>query len=367
MHNDLEYYDEANLFEGKKWGRKERKLAQRRDRSKYKKSDQDQEKKLAKGVHYKEPFARGIVTGIQGSEIHVDSQGKKHICTLRGTLKQDVRRLKNLVVVGDFVHFDSGDAITEIEPRQKSLSRADHLSQQKEHCLAANVDLVLITTSCVDPPLRPTIIDRYLIAAEKGGLHPVIICNKVDLLDSPDYPLEKRAAERALFDECKKIYTSLGIAFIAASCETGEGLPLLKETMSNRISVFSGQSGSGKSSLINAITGWQLKIGKTVAHSKKGSHTTSSTALLALPFGGYVVDTPGIKSFGVWDLEPKDVRHFFPEIALLATSCKFSDCSHRGEEGCAIRDALEQGKISSLRYESYLNIVSSLEIEHLRR
>jgi len=367
MHSDISYYDEANLFEGKKWGKKERKLAQRRDRSKYKKSDMDQEKKLASELPHTIPYARGIVTLIQGNEIHVEAEGKKQICTLRGTLKQDVKRRKHLVVVGDFVHFDEDGAITEIEPRKKSLSRADHLSQQKEHCLAANVDLVLITVSCVDPPLRPTIIDRYLIAAEKGGLHPVIICNKVDLLDSPDYPLEKRGAERCLFEECKKIYTSLGIAFIAASCQTGEGLPLLKETMSNRISVFSGQSGSGKSSLINAITGWQLKIGKTVAHSKKGAHTTSSTSLLALPFGGYVVDTPGIKSFGVWDLEPQDVRHFFPEMVALASSCKFSDCTHRSEEGCAIKNALESGTISSLRYESYLNIILSLEIEHLRR
>ncbi|HXF28650.1 MAG TPA: ribosome small subunit-dependent GTPase A, partial [Chlamydiales bacterium] len=229
------------------------------------------------------------------------------------------------------------------------------------HLIAANIDQVIITVSVVDPPLRPSIIDRYLIAAEKGGLKAIIVCNKMDLLD------DAHEVERILADECRDIYRTIGVPFLQTSITSGEGLQSLIDIMKDRTSVFSGQSGAGKSSLLNVICGFNLKVGKTVASTKKGAHTTSWAELLPLPFGGYVVDTPGIKSFGIWDVTKEDIRNYFTEIADHSRFCKFQDCSHRQEPGCSIPEAVEKGIISELRYNSYLNLLESIEEEHLRR
>lgn len=137
--------------------------------------------------------------------------------------------------------------------------------------------------------------------------------------------------------------------------------------MKDRVSVFSGQSGTGKSSLINTIAGFDLKVGKTVTATRKGSHTTSFTQLLPLPFGGWCIDTPGIKSFGVWELQEQDLRGYFEEIHEASRGCKFPDCRHQEEPGCAIAQAIEDGKISILRYASYLSLLESIKKEHLRR
>ena len=286
-------------------------------------------------------------------------------CSLRGSLKKDKTKLKNLVIVGDIVYFAESDdktgAIEAVEPRKSVLSRADHLSQNREHLIAANVDQVFITVSVIDPQLRPTIIDRYLIAAEKGDLRPIIICNKVDLLDSPDYPEVERFIQNEILTECYDVYEDLGITFLKVSATTGAGIQELKDLMKDKISVFSGQSGSGKSSIINRATGLDLKVGKTVTATRKGAHTTSSASLLPLSFGGWCIDTPGIKSFGVWDLKEQDLRSFFDEIHAESSHCKFPDCRHDQDPGCSIPHAIEEGRISELRYESYLTLLRSLQ------
>lgn len=361
MKEDL--VDPADHYESRKWSRHERKKMTQRDRSKYKKTDQAKEKEKTAPQEGSE----GIILSVQGLNIFVSSKGEKKVCTLRGTLKKETKLAKNLIVVGDRVSFDREQAIEFVYPRRSVLSRADHLSQQKEHPIAANVDQVFITTSVVDPLLRPTMIDRYLVAAEKGNISPIIVCNKVDLLDDASQPEAIRDEQRSLFLECKKLYHDAGYLFLSTSYTSREGLDQLKSLLHNKISVFSGQSGTGKSSLLNAIAGFNLKIGETVQSSKKGAHTTSFAQLLPLPFGGFVVDTPGIKSFGIWNISPFEVRHFFKEIDLTAENCKFTDCFHRDEEGCAVREAVSLEKISKLRYNSYLSILSSLELEHLRR
>ncbi len=370
MKKDLIHHEESDYFSTSKDARHERKMAKKYDRSKYKKTDQDKLQRKEAPIP-KGELKTGIVITIRPEQFIVDSDGSTYTCSLRGTLKQDRRKLKNLVIVGDIVHFvETGlgeGAIASVEPRKSVLSRSDHLSQQREHLIAANVDQVFITVSVINPSLRITIVDRYLIAAEKGGLKPIIICNKTDLLDSPDYPEEERQVEREILNECKDVYTDLGITFIEASTESGEGVDEIQALMKDRISVFSGQSGTGKSSIINKVTGLDLKVGKTVNATRKGSHTTSAAQLLPLPFGGFCIDTPGIKSFGVWDLKEQDLRSYFEEIHRESAKCKFPDCRHDNEPDCAIPKAIEEGRISLLRYESYLTLLRSLQQKHLRR
>jgi ribosome biogenesis GTPase len=361
----MKHYEESDFFHDRKAGRQNRKIASRLDRSQYKKTDQDKLKLVVDAPQ--ENLRKGIVVTVRSQEIVVDSNGEIITCTLRGILKKNKTLLKNLVIVGDVVFFDSHNGIISVEVRKSVLSRADNLSQQKEHLIAANVDQVLIFVAVVDPMLRPSIIDRYLIAAAKGNLTPVIICNKMDLLVDPNYGVEERAREAEKLEECKKIYSSIGVPFIPICCKDGTGVDEVIKIMKDRTSVFSGQSGTGKSSFINEVCHLQLRVGKTVASSRKGAHTTSLAELIQLPFGGYVVDTPGIKSFGIWNLSKDEVRSFFPEIVEAAHQCKFQDCSHREEIGCAIPDAIEAGKVTQLRYDSYLNLLASVEAEHLRR
>lgn len=371
MNNNFVHHEESDFFDVKKKGRQERKRALRLDRSKYKKSDQDQLQKRAGKVLPSLDLKQGIVVSIRPGQFFVDCEGVQYICVLRGAMKHEISKRKNLVIVGDRVYFeemqDGSGAIVSVQERKSVLSRADHLSQQKEHFIAANVDQVFITVSTVDPPLRTTLIDRYLIAAAKGNLHPVIVCNKIDLLDDPEYDIQERDIARALLEECQSIYSGIGIDFIQVSAKSGAGLDELAEVMKDHISVFSGQSGSGKTSLINAITGRDLKVGKTVLRTRKGSHTTSHTQLLPLEGGGWFIDTPGIKSFGVWDLKEQDVRSYFSEINEMGAKCKFPDCRHLQEPSCAVLEAVEEGLISHARYASYVNLLEEVKAEHLRR
>lgn len=367
---DFIHHEESDYFDTSKDAKQERKMAKKRDRSQYKKTDQNKLEKREVALP-EANLKKGIVTTIRPELFIVECDGVLYTCVLRGLLKKDKKKLKNLVIVGDVVYFEETGpqtgAIATIEPRKSVLSRADHLSQQREHLIAANVDQVFITVSVIDPPLRINIADRYLIAAEKGGLKPIIICNKIDLLTSSDYPEEEREVEREILDECKAVYSDLGITFLEISAETGEGIDALKGLMKDRISVFSGQSGSGKSSIINSLAGMDLKVGRTVAATRKGAHTTSNAQLLAMPFGGWCIDTPGIKSFGVWDLKEQDLRSYFDEIHAESSKCKFPDCRHDNEPDCAIPKAIEEGRISLLRFESYLTLLRSLQSKHLRR
>ncbi len=297
-----------------------RKETKAKDRSKYKKTDkakyqQSIEKdKIAKMGD--EAFLEGRVLSIIPQGIVVACEGQEIVCALRGLLKKERTQYKNLVTVGDFVLFQrSGDegVIAQVKPRRTLLSRADNLSRRKEQLIAANIDQVLITISVVNPPLKPPLVDRYIIATQRGEMDPVIVINKIDLLDPklhPEVDSTIREQEQALLEEFLMAYQLAGIPVIPVSAETGEGIDALRDAMKDKASVFSGQSGVGKSSLINAMTGLDLRVGETVEKTKKGSHTTSTTNLLPLSFGGWCVDTPGIKSFGVWNLQRNDVEGY---------------------------------------------------------
>jgi len=367
-----EHSEESNFFgQDRKSEKYARKLASAKDRSKYKKTDLRKQSKSKEIKSINEELERGRVLSIASQGIFVDVRGEIVTCTLRGVLKKDKTLAKNLIVVGDFVRFErtsAGEGLIEhIEPRRSLLSRAENLSRKKEQLIAANIDQVLITVSVALPALKPSLVDRYIIAAQKGDMEPIIVINKIDLLESEDEDKATLEQERALYGEMLKAYQIAGIPVISVSTKTGQGIDLLKEAMKDKVSVFSGQSGVGKSSLINTMTGHELRVGELVEKTQKGSHTTTTAHLIPLEFGGWCIDTPGIKSFGVWNLDKEEVEHHFPEIFTCGHQCRFPDCSHTGEEECAVIDAVEKGKISPLRYESYCALMQSISRDHFRR
>lgn len=360
----------------RKEGKKERKLAQSKDRSKYKKTDHlKYQKSLEKELLTKlgkQEWMEGRVLSIMPQGIIVDYEGERFSCILKGLLKKDRTQAKNLVAVGDFVLFEKQGAgegiIAHVQPRKSVLSRADNLSRRKEQLIAVNIDQVMITLSVVHPELKFPIIDRYIIAAQKGGMDPIIVINKIDLLkDNEGIDPVLIEQEKELFEEAIKAYKVAGIPLIAVSTKTGEGMEQLKKSMQGKASVFSGQSGVGKSSLINAVVGLDLRVGEVVEKTKKGSHTTTTAQLIPLESGGWCIDTPGIKSFGVWELTKDELQGFFPEIQECGRECKFIDCTHTHEENCAVIKAVEEERLSLMRYESYQGLMNSLGTAHVRR
>ncbi|GAB4230122.1 MAG: ribosome small subunit-dependent GTPase A [Chlamydiales bacterium] len=366
--NDEHHLEKAFRHQEKKDIRRQRQIASSKDRSKYKKTDQKKAQKRQAQAQQeaasREDLERGRVIAIKSEGIIVAGPQGTITCTLRGVLKKERTQQKNLVTVGDFVRFEplgeQEGAIHSVEERTSSLSRADTLWQKQEQLIAANIDQVLITTSVVIPPLKPSLIDRYLIAARKGNMEPILLINKIDLL-------KDREEEFLYFHECCEAYRKAGFPLIPLSCETDEGLDTLKEVMKGRASVFAGQSGVGKSSLINAVTGLSLAVGAPVERTKKGAHTTTTSELIPLEQGGWCIDTPGIKSFGMWNLEAEEIQDYYPEFSSLREHCRFPNCTHTHEPDCAVREAWEEDKLHPIRYESYLSLFETLQEEHRPR
>ncbi len=348
-------YETEEEFHSKdrKQFRKERKHLQQTDRSKFKKSDQA---KLSPKTLKDTDLPRGQVAAITGEGIWVDEGDKRYLCSLKGLLKKEKIQTRNLIAVGDFVRFEPASidegVVVHIEPRFSALARTD-ISGQKEQLIAANVDQVLIVISVVEPPLKPALLDRYLIAAEKGRIHPIIVINKVDLLH--EYPDEHKR-----YEELLAAYEPLGFPILSASIQTQAGIEAIRSIMKNKISVIAGQSGVGKSSLLNTAFGFERRTGDLSIKTSKGSHTTTAAELLPLPGGGYCVDTPGVRSFGIWQLERSEISSHFHDIAQYAQHCKFADCTHTTEPQCAVLKALEEGTLPRLRYESYATLLDEV-------
>jgi ribosome biogenesis GTPase len=232
--------------------------------------------------------------------------------------------------------------IERVEPRHGLLTRA---SRGREHVLVANVDQVVIVMSLVEPDLKPHLIDRYLASAAQGGIRPLICLNKADLVDS--------MAVQPLIG----FYSQLAIPTLLTSTRTGLGIERLRGWLRDRQTVFSGQSGVGKSSLLNALQpGLGLRVREVSEMNQKGRHTTTTAQLLRLDFGGWVVDTPGLRQFQLWDIIPEEVEGFFPEFRPFVPLCGYPDCTHTHEDRCAVKKAVERRLISARRYTSYLGL-----------
>ncbi len=274
--------------------------------------------------------------------------GRQYECTVRRVLRTMARDARNVVVTGDKVLFqpldDKQGVIERVEPRQGILSRGH---QYRQHILVANISQVLIVASADDPPLKPALIDRFLVTAGKGQVRGLICINKCDLVDFAD------------LQPILGLYSRLGYRIVPTSTRTGLGIARLREWLQNEETVISGQSGVGKSSLLNAIQpGLQLDTGEVSETSKKGTHTTRVARLLQLIAGGWVVDTPGIRQMELWDVHPGEVEAYFVEFRPFVPLCRFPNCLHIEETGCAVKDAVRRDLISLTRYESYLRIVS---------
>ncbi len=362
-----EELEEELLPTDRKESRRERKRLINKDRSQYKRSDQDQLRQMRAREAAERPSGGeerlGRVLSIATHAITVESEGVALSCVLRRTLFQERQRVKNLVTVGDIVALEitsPGEAvINQIKERYSLLSRADNLDRRKEQLIAANIDQVLITTSCHTPPLKPAIIDRYIIAARKGRMRPILIINKVDLIETEQ--------EASLFQAIVATYQEVGLLVIPVSTRNSIGLNALKSAMQGKASVFAGQSGVGKSSLINAATGLSLKIGDIVARTKKGTHTTTRATLIPLELGGTCIDTPGIKRLGLWELVAQEIKTYFTEIAILSRGCRFPNCLHLSEPECAVIAALEEGRLSPYRYTSYATLLEEIRVDNVRR
>lgn len=290
---------------------------------------------------------RGRVLCPRGTGFIVQAQdGQRYECTVRRLVKTMLRDERTAVVAGDSVLFEPSandqGVIERVEPRRGTLSRQVRRLQQ---VLVANVDQVLIVASAADPPLKPSLIDRYLISAALGGIQPIICINKADLVD----PVE--------LQPIVGLYSQLGYETVLASARQGLGLAWLRRLFRSRETALTGQSGVGKSSLINALEpGLNLRTLEVSGETRKGKHTTTSAQLLELSFGGWVVDTPGIRQLELWDVTPDEVEGFFVEFHPFVRNCRFPDCSHTHERGCGVKRAVHLGMISMIRYESYYHI-----------
>lgn len=299
---------------------------------------------------------RGVVVRNLGSayQVELDDSDEIVTCKAKGSFRIQGIRTTNPVAVGDHVEItlrDSDDTqyITSILPRKNYIiRRASNLSKES-HILASNLDQAVLVASLKDPATPLTFIDRFLATAEAYNIPASLVLNKSDIWDDD---------ELELAHAIKNLYSSLGYQTLIVSAYTGSGIEELKELTRDKISLMAGNSGVGKSSLINELApDANLRTGAVSDLHHTGMHTTTFSQMVVLPYGGRLIDIPGVKGFGVIDFSPEEVSHFFPEIFKFGRQCKYSDCKHTGEPGCAVLPAVEEHYIAESRYQSYLSIL----------
>jgi len=279
--------------------------------------------------------------------VQSDDDGREFECTVRGVLRTMARDSRNAVVTGDRVVFRPGGdvhqgVIERVEPRHGILARK---SNGKEHILVANIDQILIVASAASPELKTNLIDRYLVNAEVHEVPAIICINKIDLVDPQS--LQSVAA----------LYGQLGYQVILTSMVDGRGIDQLRHMLNGRETAVSGQSGVGKSSLLNSVdSDLRLDTSDVSEWSQKGRHTTRRAHLLPLKAGGWVADTPGIRQFVLWDLSLEEIDGYFIEFRSFIPYCRYPDCSHMHEDNCGVQDAVAAGLIAQRRYNSYIRM-----------
>lgn len=291
-----------------------------------------------------------VVSAIGATQCTVKlDDGRVLSCTIRRVVRTLTRDARNAVVTGDRVLVqtatDTTGVIERVEPRQGVLARGQ---QYRQHILVANISQVAIVASADDPPLKPALIDRFVVSAGKGGVRAVICINKADLIEPAD------------LQPMIGLYSRLGCPAVLTSVQSGRGIAALKRLLVGQETVFTGQSGVGKSSLLNAIQpDLGLRTGEISEVTQKGRHTTRYARLIELGCGGWVVDTPGIRQLEIWDVHPAEVEGYFREFHPFVPYCRFPSCMHLYEEGCAVKRAVKDDLISMTRYESYVRIVTA--------
>ncbi len=307
---------------------------------------------------------KGLVIKSTGSWYRVKTgDGLVIECKIRGKFRSKEIKTTNPLAVGDIVAFESDPKtnvgiITAIEPRKNYIIRKSINLSKQAHILAANVDQALLMVTLVKPKTFPEFINRFLVSAEAYSIPSKLIFNKTDLYNN---------ANQGEMIRLMDIYRNIGYECFAVSAKTKEGIDVICKLLENKISLIAGHSGVGKSTLINEIEpGLDLKTKEISDYHESGQHTTTYPEMHALHNGGYIVDTPGIKGFGVIDMDKDEISHYFPEIFAASDQCQYYNCTHSHEPGCAVKKAVETGKISLMRYRSYLNLLQGDDDEKYR-
>jgi ribosome biogenesis GTPase len=295
--------------------------------------------------------ARGCVVRTAGGAA---ASGEEDVwCTVRGKvhLLGEHRTATTTLAVGDRVHLERGPrgqaAVSVVLPRTSVLSRPDPHHRRRQSLLAANVDRIVVVVSAAEPPFAPGLVDRVLTAAEWCRVDAMVVVNKRDLV-------EEEPAETAA-------YRTMGYAVLCASARTGEGVEPFREALRGRTSVVTGHSGVGKTSLLNAVEpGLGLKVGEVNPVTRRGTHTTTASTLWDLASGGSVIDTPGIREFGLFNVPRRELTWIFRDLAKVAPSCRFKDCLHLKEPGCAVPAAVESGAVAPFRMDSYHRLLQEM-------
>jgi ribosome biogenesis GTPase len=301
--------------------------------------------------------AAGVVTAVFGPLVRVEVEDQALVVPFRRKLRWHEGTVDRRLVVGDRVWLE-GKApdlvVAEVGQRHTTLARRSP-GERRPRIIAANIDQAVVVMAAASPEPNPRLLDRLLVACHHAGIEPLICFNKVD-------------QGTTTIDSWIGDYQDAGYEILLASARTARGVGGLTRRVTGRTSLFCGPSGVGKSALLNAIhPGYRLREGSISEATGKGRHTTTTAQLLPLPGSGFVVDTPGLREFGLWDLDPSQLQVCFPEIARTASSCSFADCRHVSESGCAVRIAVEAGTLSARRYTSYLKLREELEAASLDR
>ena len=300
---------------------------------------------------------RGLVIKSTGSWYQVqDEHGNSYDCRIQGKFRIKGIKTTNPIAVGDWVNFEleadqNTGIITVLEPRRNYIIRKSVNLSKQTQIIGANLDQAILVVTLASPPTSMGFIDRFLVTAEAYGIPAILVFNKLDLFSEEGLEI---------LEEYKAVYENIGYPCYQVSAMEGTNIDHIIALLKDKVTLVSGHSGVGKSTLINSIVpNAALRTGLISDWSDKGKHTTTFAEMIDLPFGGKLIDTPGIRELGIVDIEKKELSHFFPEMRAFLNKCRFNNCVHINEPGCVVLDAVENGEIEPSRYESYISMYNN--------